>query len=137
METASTLRAQASWRNRRISAFANFDAPFLKSLDKDEIREQLNEYPDDLFSLLDADNQPTALLERTELDKFLSSDSKPKLHSPKLVFAEQTVQEIEHLLNENNLNTLLLVRKDKSFLGIFSQHEASSSKSKEEILATS
>ena len=51
--------------------------------------------------------------------------------------AEQTVQEIEHLLNETNLNTLLLVRKDKSFLGIFSQNEAFSSKSKEEILATS
>ena len=49
LETASSLRAQASWRNRRISAFANFDAPFLKSLDKDEIREQLNQYPDDLF----------------------------------------------------------------------------------------
>jgi CIC family chloride channel protein len=137
LETTSSLRAQASWRNRRISAFANFDAPFLKSLDKNEIREQLNQYPDDLFPLLDADNQPTALLERTELDKFLGSNCKPKLYPPTLVYAEQTVQEIEHLLNETNLNTLLLVRKDKSFLGIFSQHEASISKSKEEILATS
>jgi CIC family chloride channel protein len=137
LETASSLRAQASWRNRRISAFANFDAPFLRSLDKDKVREKLNQYPDDLFPLLDADNQPSALMERTELDKFLDSNRKPKLHSPTLVYAEQTMQEIEHLLNETNLNTLLLVRKDKSFLGIFSQHEASSSKSKEEILATS
>jgi hypothetical protein len=137
LETASSLRAQASWRNRRISAFANFDAPFLKSMDKDEIREQLNQYPDDLFPLLDANNQPSALIERTELDEFLGSNRKPKLHSPTLVYAEQTMQEVEHLLDVTNLNTLLLVRKDKSFLGIFSQHEASNSRSKEEILATS
>ena len=77
LETASSLRAQASWRNRRISAFANFDTPFLKSLDKDEIREQLNQYPDDLFPLLDTDNQPSALIERTELDEFLGSNRKP------------------------------------------------------------
>ena len=122
LETASSLRAQASWRNRRISAFANFDAPFLKSLDKDEIREQLNQYPDDLFPLLDADNQPSALMERTELDKFLGSNRKPKLHSPTLVHAEQTMQEIEDLLQKDPLSSLILVTRENRYLGLFSNH---------------
>ena len=137
LETASSLRAQASWRNRRISAFANFDVPFLKSLDKDEIREQLNQYPDDLFPLLDADNQPSALLTRSELENLLAFNHKPKLHSPILVYPDQTMQDVEHLLEKANLNTLVLVRKDQCFLGIFSQQEAYNSKSKEEFLATS
>ena len=45
--------------------------------------------------------------------------------------------DVEHLLEEANLNTLVLVRKDQCFLGIFSQQEAYNSKSKEEFLATS
>ena len=135
LETASSLRAQASWRNRRISAFANFDAPFLKSLDKDAIREQLNQYPDDLFPLLDADNQPSALIERTELDKFLSSDSKLKLHSPTLVHAEQTMQEIEDLLKKDFLSSLILVTRENRYLGLFSNQEVIRSKESENRMA--
>jgi CIC family chloride channel protein len=137
LETASSLRAQASWRNRRISAFANFDAPFLRSLDKDEVREQLNQYPDDLFPLLDADNQPSALMERTELDKFLDSNRKPKLHSPTLVNAEQTMQEIEDLLQKDPLSSLILVTRENRFLGLFSNEEAIRSKESENRMAES
>lgn len=135
LETASSLRAQASWRNRRISGFANFDAPFLRSLDKDEVREQLNQYPDDLFPLLDADNQPSALMERTELDKFLDSNRKPKLHSPTLVNAEQTMQEIEDLLKKNPLSSLILVTRENRYLGLFSNQEAIRSKESENRMA--
>ncbi len=137
LETASSLRAQASWRNRRISAFANFDAPFLKSLDKNEIRAQLNQYPDDLFPLLDADNQPSALIERTELDEFLGSNRKPKLHSPTLVHAEQTMQEIEDLLQKDPLSSLILVTRENRYLGLFSNQEAIRSKESENRMAES
>ena len=137
LETASSLRAQASWRNRRISAFANFDAPFLKSLDKDEIREQLNQYPDNLFPLLDADNRPIALLKRTELDKFLGSNRKPRLHSPTLVYAEQTMQEIEDLLQKDPLSSLILVTRENRYLGLFSNQEAIRSKESENRMAES
>ena len=137
LETASSLRAQASWRNRRISAFANFDAPFLKSLDKDVIRAQLNQYPDDLFPLLDADNQPSALIERTELDGFLGSNRKPKLHSPTLVHAEQTMQEIEDLLKKDPLSSLILVTRENRYLGLFSNQEAIRSKESENRMAES
>ena len=137
LETASSLRAQASWRNRRISAFANFDAPFLKSLDKDEIRAQLNQYPDDLFPLLDADNQPSALIERTELDEFLGSNRKPKLHSPTLVHAEQTMQEIEDLLQKDPLSSLILVTRENRYLGLFSNQEVIRSKESENRMAES
>ena len=137
LETASSLRAQASWRNRRISAFANFDAPFLKSLDKDEIREQLNQYPDNLFPLLDADNRPIALLKRTELDKFLGSNRKPRLHSPTLVHAEQTMQEIEDLLKKDSLSSLILVTRENRYLGLFSNQEAIRSKESENKMAES
>ena len=137
LETASSLRAQASWRNRRISAFANFEAPFLKSLDKDEIREQLNQYPDDLFPLLDADNQPSALIERTELDEFLGSNRKPKLHSPTLVHAEQTMQEIEDLLQKDPLSSLILVTRENRYLGLFSNQEVIRSKESENRMAES
>ena len=137
LETASSLRAQASWRNRRISAFANFDAPFLKSLDKNEIRAQLNQYPDDLFPLLDADNQPSELMERTELDKFLDSNHKPKLHSPTLVNAEQTMQEIEDLLQKDPLSSLILVTRENRYLGLFSNQEVIRSKESENRMAES
>ena len=137
LETASSLRAQASWRNRRISAFANFDAPFLKSMDKDEIRAQLNQYPDDLFPLLDADNQPNALIERTELDEFLGSNRKPKLHSPTLVHAEQTMQEIEDLLQKDPLSSLILVTRENRYLGLFSNQEVIRSKESENRMAES
>jgi len=137
LETASSLRAQASWRNRRISAFANFDAPFLKSLDKNEIREQLNQHPDEVFPLLDADNLPSALMKRTELDKFLSSNSKPTLHSPTLVNAEQTMQEIEDLLQKDPLSSLILVTRENRYLGLFSNEEAIRSKASENRMAES
>ena len=137
LETASSLRAQASWRNRRISAFANFDAPFLRSLDKAKVREKLNQYPDDLFPLLDGDNQPTALLDRTELDKFLDSNRKPKLHSPTLVYAEQTMQEIEDLLPKAPLSSLILVTRENRYLGLFSNQEAIRSKESENRMAES
>ncbi|MAE53031.1 MAG: chloride channel protein [Opitutae bacterium] len=137
LETASSLRAQASWRNRRISAFANFDAPFLKSMDKDKVREKLNQYPDDLFPLLDADNQPSALIERTELDEFLGSNRKPRLHSPTLVYAEQTMQEIEDLLQKDPLSSLILVTRENRYLGLFSNQEAIRSKESENRMAES
>jgi CIC family chloride channel protein len=137
LETASSLRAQASWRNRRISAFANFDAPFLKSLDKDEIRAQLKDHPDATFPLLDLNNQPTALLDRTELHKFLDSNRKPKLHSPTLVHTEQTLQEVEDLLPKAPLSSLILVTRENRYLGLFSNQEAIRSKESENRMAES
>jgi CBS-domain-containing membrane protein len=97
----------------------------------------LNQYPDDLFPLLDADNQPTALLDRTELQKFLGSNCKPKLYPPTLVHAEQTMQEVEYLLVEASTNTLVLVTKDNRYLGLFSQQDSFRSQAKEEVLANS
>lgn len=137
LETAGSLRAQASWRNRRISAFANFDAPFLKSLDKNEIRKQLNKYPDDIFPLLDADHQPSALIERTELDKFLNFGNKPRTHSPTLVYPEQTMQEVENLLKKGPLSSLMLVTRKNRYLGLFSNQEAIQSKDSENRMAES
>jgi len=137
LETDSSLRAQASWRNRRISAFANFDAPFLQSLDKKEISMLLNQYPDTIFPLLDEVHQPTGLVERTELDHFLTSEDKPALHSPTLVNPDKTMQEVEYLLVEASTNTLVLVTKDNRYLGLFSQQESFRSQAKEEVLANS
>ncbi len=137
LETAGSLRAQASWRNRRISAFANFDAPFLKSLDKNEIRKQLNKYPDNIFPLLDADHQPSALIERTELDKFLNFGNIPRTHSPTLVYPEQTMQEVENLLKKDPLSSLMLVTRKNRYLGLFSNQEAIQSKDSENRMAES
>jgi CIC family chloride channel protein len=137
LETDSSLRAQASWRNRRISAFANFDAPFLQSLDKKEISILLNQYPDTNFPLLDEDHQPIALIERTELDHFLTSEDKPTLHSPTLVNPDKTMQEVEYLLLKASTNTLVLVTKDNRYLGLFSQQESFRSQAKEEVMANS
>jgi len=137
LDTDSSLRAQASWRNRRISAFANFDAPFLQSLDKKEISMLLNRYPDTIFPLLDEVHQPTALIERAELDHFLTSEDKPTLHSPTLVNPNKTMQEVEDLLGEASTNNLVLVTKDNRYLGLFSQQESFRSQAKEEVLANS
>ena len=87
--------------------------------------------------LLDADNQPSALIERTELDEFLGSNRKPKLHSPTLVHAEQTMQEIEDLLQKDPLSSLILVTRENRYLGLFSNQEAIRSKESENRMAES
>jgi len=97
----------------------------------------LNRYPDTIFPLLDEVHQPTALIERAELDHFLTSEDKPTLHSPTLVNPNKTMQEVEDLLGEASTNNLVLVTKDNRYLGLFSQQESFRSQAKEEVLANS
>jgi CIC family chloride channel protein len=137
LETTSSLRAQASWRNRRASTFADFDAPYLKSLEEKLVQEHLEKYPNNVFPLLDKNDQPTALLDRNELQNFLKAKQEPNLHSPVLVYPEQTMQEIEGFFEAAPLHTLVMVTKDNRYLGIFTQQEAKHSMEKEEFLATS
>ena len=137
LETTSSLRAQASWRNRRASTFADFDAPYLKSLEEKLVQEHLEKYPNNIFPLLDKNDQPTALLDRNELQNFLKAKQEPNLHSPVLVYPEQTMQEIEGFFEAAPLHTLVMVTKDNRYLGIFTQQEAKHSMEKEEFLATS
>ena len=137
LETTSSLRAQASWRNRRASTFADFDAPYLKSLEEKLVRERLEKYPNNVFPLLDKNDQPTALLDRNELQNFLKTRQEPNLHSPILVYPQQTMQEIEGFFEAAPLHTLVLVTNDNRYLGIFTQQEAKHSMEKEEFLATS
>ena len=101
------------------------------------VREHLEKYPNNIFPLLDKNDQPTALLDRNELQNFLKAKQEPNLHSPVLVYPEQTMQEIEGFFEAAPLHTLVMVTNDNRYLGIFTQQEAKHSMEKEEFLATS
>ena len=70
LETNRSLRAQASWRNRPVSSFANFEAPCLRSWEKAEVEKILQKFPDTIFTLLNKEDHPTGILERTQLESF-------------------------------------------------------------------
>ena len=137
LETNRSLRAQASWRNRPVSSFANFEAPCLRSWEKAEVEKILQKFPDTTFTLLNKEDHPTGILERTQLQTFLETGKTPHLQNPIFVYPNQTMQEIEPLLKEAPLSSLVLVSHNQRFLGLFTHSDAAQSQKNEDELANS
>ena len=137
LETNRSLRAQASWRNRRVSSFANFEAPCLRSWENAEVENILKKSPDTIFTLLNKEDHPTGILERTQLESFLETGKTPHLQNPVFVYPNQTMQDIEPLLKEAPLSSLVLVSHNQRFLGLFTHSDAAQSQKNEDELANS
>ncbi|MDC3284728.1 chloride channel protein [Opitutales bacterium] len=137
LETNRSLRAQASWRNRPVSSFANFEAPCLRSCEKAEVENILQKSPDTIFTLLNKDDYPTGIVERTQLESFLETGKTPLLQNPIFAYPNQTMQDIEPLLKQAPLGSLILVSRNQRYLGLFTSSDAAQSQKNEDELANS
>ncbi|MDB3958924.1 chloride channel protein [Opitutales bacterium] len=137
LETNRSLRAQASWRNRPVSSFANFEAPCLRSCEKAEVKNILQKSPDTIFTLLNKDDYPTGIVERTQLESFLETGKTPLLQNPIFAHPNQTMQDIEPLLKQAPLGSLILVSRNQRYLGLFTSSDAAQSQKNEDELANS
>ena len=137
LETNRSLRAQASWRNRPVSSFANFEAPCLRSCEKAEVENILQKSQDTIFTLLNKDDYPTGIVERTQLESFLETGKTPLLQNPIFAYPNQTMQDIEPLLKQAPLGSLILVSRNQRYLGLFTSSDATQSQKNEDELANS
>jgi len=137
LETNRSLRAQASWRNRRVSSFANFEAPCVRNWEKAEVEKILQKFPNTVFTLLNKEDHPTGIVERTQLKTFLETGKTPHLQNPVFIYPHQTMQDIEPLLKEAPLGSLVLVSHNQRYLGLFTSSDAAQSQNSEDELANS
>ena len=137
LETHHSLRAQASWRKRTVSSFANFDAPCLKNWNTNEITEILKDKESPVFSFLDKENRPLGIFTRGDALIYLGSKQIPNLAEPVCILPKQTMEEVVPLLKEAPYETLVLINKEGKFLGILSRLEANLSQASEDQIANS
>ncbi|MDC0646945.1 chloride channel protein [Opitutales bacterium] len=137
LETNRSLRAQASWRNRPVSSFANFEAPCVRNWTKAEVENILQKSPDTIFTLLNKDDYPTGIVARTQLESFLETGKTPLLQNPIFAYPNQTMQDIEPLLKQAPLGSLILVSRNQRYLGLFTSSDAAQSQKNEDELANS
>ena len=137
LETHRSLRAQASWRRRPVSSFANFDIPGLSNWEAAEVKKLLPNQQAKVFALVDPQHRPLGLFSREQADSFLVNSQIPELTEPLCVQPNQTMEEIEPLLEKAPYSTLLLVNREGKLLGMISRDEARHSRENEDQLANS
>ena len=137
LETNRSLRAQASWRNRPVSSFANFEAPCVRSWTNAEVVNILKKSPGTIFTILNKEDHPTGIVERTQLESFLETGKTPLLQNPIFAYPDQTMRDIELLLKKAPLGSLILVSRNQRYLGLFTSSDAAQSQKNEDELANS
>jgi CIC family chloride channel protein len=137
LETHRSLRAMASWRRRTVSSFANFDIPCLNNWEVREVKKLLSNQHSKVFAVIDPQHQPVGLFSRQQADSFLVNSQIPKLAEPLCVQPNQTMEEIEPLLDKAPYSSLLLVNREGKLLGMISKSEARLSQENEDQLANS
>jgi predicted transcriptional regulator len=97
----------------------------------------LQKSPGTIFTVLNKEDHPTGIVERTQLESFLETGKTPHLQNPVFVYPNQTMQDIEPLLKEAPLCSLVLVSHNQRFLGLFTSSDAAQSQKNEDELANS
>ena len=97
----------------------------------------LQKSPDTIFTLLNKDDYPTGIVERTQLESFLETGKTPLLQNPIFAHPNQTMQDIEPLLKQAPLGSLILVSRNQRYLGLFTSSDAAQSQKNEDELANS
>jgi len=131
------LRAMASWRRRTVSSFANFDIPGLRNWEVVEVKKLLSNQQANVFAVIDQEHRPLGLFSREQAEIFLVHSQIPELTEPLCVQPNQTMEEIEPLLEKAPYSTLLLVNRMSMLLGMISKGEAQLSQENEDRLANS
>ena len=137
LETHRSLRAQASWRRRPVSSFANFDIPGLRNWEAAEVKKLLPNQQANVFAFIDSQHRPLGLFSREQVESFLVSSKIPELTEPLCVQPNQTMEEIEPLLEKAPYSTLLLINREGKLLGMMSKGDARLSQENEDQLANS
>ena len=97
----------------------------------------LQKSPDTIFTLLNKEDYPTGIVERTQLESFLETGKTPLFQNPIFAYPNQTMQDIEPLLKEAPLGSLILVSRNQRYLGLFTSSDATLSQKNEDELANS
>ena len=90
-----------------------------------------------VFAVIDQEHRPISLFSREKADSFLVNSQIPKLTEPLSVKPNQTMEEIEPLLEKAPYSSLLLVNREGKLLGMISKSEARLSQENEDQLASS
>ena len=90
-----------------------------------------------VFALIDPQHRPLGLFSREKAESFLVSSQIPELTKPLCVQPNQTMEEIEPLLEKAPYSSLLLVNREGKLLGMISAGEAQLSQENEDQLANS
>jgi CBS domain-containing protein len=90
-----------------------------------------------VFAVIDQEHRPLGLFSREQAEIFIVHSQIPELTEPLCVQPNQTMEEIEPLLEKAPYSTLLLVNREGKLLGIMSKGEARLSQENEDQLANS
>jgi len=137
LETHRSLRAQASWRKRSVSSFANFDTPFLTSWITEDVQKVLDDPQSEVFSYVDKQGHPLGVFSRKQAQEFLKNSEVPEFKNPQCVQPKQTMGDINPLFKKAPHATLILVNKEGKYLGTISRGDARLSLESEDHLANS
>jgi len=102
-----------------------------------EVKKLLSNQQAKVFAVIDQEHRPVGLFSRQQADSFLVDFKIPELTEPLCVQPNQTMEEIEPLLEKAPYSTLLLVNRDGKLLGMISKGEARLSQENEDQLANS
>ncbi|MDG1138149.1 MAG: chloride channel protein [Opitutales bacterium] len=131
LETNTSMRTLASWRNRRISSFANFDPACVRDWNTDSIKDLLNLGHHRVFPVLNRQEKALGLVKRKELQDFLSSKQIPTPSPAVTVPPDMRMADVESIIQKSDLKTVFLTTDSEKFLGIFTHTDVTLSQDKE------
>ena len=137
LETHHSLRAQASWRKRTVSSFANFDAPYLQNWQDNEVQQILEDRQTQVICLIDQQHRPVSIFSRAQAETFLKTSRVPEIAKPHCILPNQTMEEIEPIFEQAPYSHLIVINKEGKLLGMISKGEARLSQENEDQLANS
>ena len=131
LETNISMRTLASWRNRRISSFANFDPACVRQWDQESIQRLLDLGQHRIFPVLNEHEKALGLVKRSQLEDFLVSDQIPKPSPTVTVRPDMRMADVESIIETSVLQTVFLTTESEKFLGIFTHTDVTRSQNKE------
>jgi CIC family chloride channel protein len=137
LETNISMRTLASWRNRRISSFANFDPACVRQWEPESVQQLLDRGQHRIFPVLNDQEKAQGLVMRAELEQFISSYKKPTPTPTITVRPDIRMVEVEDILETSPLNTVFLTTESGKFLGLFTHTDVTRSQDKEKEIEES
>jgi len=112
-----------SWQNLPVSAIANYKPVVAHSLEKEELKNLIENYPYTYFPLMEK-TQVIGILNRENIDNYLNEKEDIKVLPPVFCYEDETLRDVGNRFVESP-TTLLLVkrRSDDKFVGLITLHD--------------
>jgi CIC family chloride channel protein len=111
------------WQQMPVSAIANFRPVTLPNLESATIEQTLKTHPYDRFPVV-VDEKITGILTRGEATAALAAKRTPQLKPATTCLPHQSIRELQHLLIESPLQTVVLVDKQGGkAIGLVTLHD--------------